>query len=122
MLCEGAFLVSCTVPFCYSVPNGPEDVVVIPESSSMLSVSWTAPDQPANAPPVMYYTVSWRAEGEEGDSHNTTAAANTMYQITGLAQGTQYTVNVTAHNSVGESEAATGSGTTFSGGWCACAS
>ena len=122
MLCEGAFLVSCTVLFCYSVPNGPEDVVVIPESSSVLSVSWTAPDQPPNAPPVIYYTVSWRGEGGEGGSHNITGAANTMYQITGLAQGTQYTVNVTAHNSVGESEAATGSGTTLSvsGEWSVC--
>ena len=57
----------CTVLFCHSVPNGPEDVVVTPESSSMLSVSWTAPDQPPNAPPVMYYTVSWREEGGEGE-------------------------------------------------------
>ena len=121
MLCEGAFLISCTVPFCHSVPNGPENVVVMPVSRPELSVSWTAANQHPNAPPVMYYTVSWREEGG-GDSHNITGAANTMYQITGLAQGTQYTVNVTAHNSVGESEAATGSGTTFSGGWCACAS
>ena len=69
----------------------------------------------------MYYTVSWREEGG-GDSYNITGAANTMYQITGLAQGTQYTVNVTAHNSVGESEAATGSGTTLSvgGEWLVC--
>ena len=68
----------------------------------------------------MYYTVSWRGEGGEGGSHNTTGADNTMYQITGLIQGTQYTVNVTAHNSVGESEAATGSGTTLSGEWSVC--
>ena len=114
MLCEGAFLVSCTVPFCYSVPNGPENVVVMPVSRSELSVSWTAANQHPNAPPVMYYTVSWREEGG-GDSHNTTGADNTMYQITGLAQ---YTVNVTAHNSVGESEA--GSGTTLSGEWSVC--
>ena len=107
--------------FCHvnAVPGRPTRVAVIPMSGSELSVSWTSPDQPPNAPPVMYYTVSWREE-EGGDSYNITGAANTMYQITGLAQGTQYTVNVTAHNSVGESEAATGSGTTLSGEWSVC--
>ena len=112
---------SLTALFCHvnAVPGRPTEVAVTPVSGSELSVSWTAPDQPPNAPPVMYYTVSWRGEGGEGESH-TTGADNTTYQITGLAQGTQYTVNVTAHNSVGESEAATGSGTTLSGEWSVC--
>ena len=93
------------------------NVVVTPVSGSELSVSWTVPDQPPNVPPVLYYTVSWKEEGGEGGSHNISGPANTMYQITGLAQGTQYTVTVTAHNSVGRSDAATDSGTTFSGEW-----
>ena len=88
---------------------------------SELSVSWTAAKQPPNALPVLYYTVSWKEEGGEGGSHNISGPANTMYQITGLAQGTQYTVTVTAHNSVGRSCAAAGSGTTFSvGEWSVC--
>ena len=95
--------------------------MVTPVSGSELSVSWAAPEQPPNAPPVLYYTVSWKEEGGEGGSHNISGPANTMYQITGLAQGTQYTVTVTAHNSVGRSDAATGSGTTFSvGEWSMC--
>ena len=79
-------------------------------------------DQPPNVPPVLYYTVSWKEEGGEGGSHNISGPANTMYQITGLAQGTQYTVTVTAHNSVGRSGTATDSGTTtFSvGEWSVC--
>ena len=92
-------------------------------SGSELSVSWTAPGQPPNAPPVLYYTVSWKEEDGEGGSHNISGHANTMYQIAGLVQGTQYTVTVTAHNSVGRSDTITGSGTTFNGEWstrCAC--
>ena len=95
-------------------------MVVTPVSGSELSVSWTAPDQPPNVSPVLYYTVSWKEEGGAGGSHNISGPANTMYQITGLAQGTQYTVTVTAHNSVGRSDAATDSGTTFSGEWLVC--
>ena len=107
----------CSVVLCCAVPIEPQNAVVTPVSGSELSVSWTAPDQPPNVPPVLYYTVSWKEEGGEGGSHNISGPANTMYQITGLAQGTQYTVTVTAHNSVGRSDAATGSGTTFSGEW-----
>ena len=104
---------------CHTVPGRPSNVVVTPLSGTELKVSWTASNQPTNGAPVMYYTVSWKVEGREEDSHNITGALNTMYQITGLAQGTQYTVTVTAHNSVGESEAATGSGSTLSGKWLA---
>ena len=96
-------------------------MVVTPVSGSELSVSWTAAKQPPNAPLVLYYTVSWKEEGGEEGSHNISGHANTMYQITGLAQGTQYTVTVTAHNSVGRSGTATDSGTTFSvGEWSVC--
>ena len=115
----------CSVLLCCAVPIEPQNVEVTPVSGSELSVSWTAPDQPPNAPPVLYYTVSWKEGGGEGGSHNISGHADTMYQITGLAQGTQYTVTVTAHNSVGRSDPATGSGTTFSGEWstrCACSS
>ena len=97
----------------------PTNVAVTALSGTELKVSWTAPNQPTNGAPVMYYTVSWKVEGGEEDPQNTARPVTTMYQITGLAQGTQYTVSVTAHNSVGESEAATRSGTTFSGKWSA---
>ena len=102
---------------CHAVPGRPTKVAVTPVSTSALSVSWTAPHQPLNAPPVLYYTVSWRREGAEGGSDNVNRTTNTTYKLTGLAQGTRYTVNVTAHNSVGESEVATGSNTTLSGEW-----
>ena len=117
-------LLPLTLSLC-TVPAKPLNVEVTPVSGSELSVSWTAPDQPPNAPPVLYYTVSWKEGGGEGASHNISGPTNTLYQITGLAQGTQYTVTVTAHNSVGRSDAATGNGTTFSGEWstrCACSS
>ena len=109
--------------FSNAVPESPQSVAVTAVSGSELKVSWTAPNQPADVPhsPTLGYTVSWKVEGREEDSHNITGALNTMYQITGLAQGTQYTVSVTAHNSVGESAAATGSGTTFNGKWLMCA-
>ena len=116
----------CTAPFCSVLlccadPIEPQNVVVTPVFGSELSVSWTAAKQPPNAPPVVYYTVSWKEEGGEGDSHNISGPTSTMYQITGLAQGTQYTVTVTAHNSVGRSDTATGSETTFSvGEWSVC--
>ena len=102
MLCKAFFVSTCTALFCCAVPIEPQNVVVTPVSGSELSVSWTAAKQPPNAPPVLYYTVSWKEEGGEGGSHNISGPANTMYQITGLAQGTQYTVTVTAHNIVGE--------------------
>ena len=106
--------------FSNAVPESPQSVTVTAVSGSELKVSWTAPNQPADVPhsPTLGYTVS--VEGEK-NPHNITGALNTMYQITGLAQGTRYTVSVTAHNSVGESEAATGSGTTFNGKWLVCA-
>ena len=50
----------------------------------------------------------------ESSSANT-GPATTAYQITGLAPGTEYTVNVTAHNSVGESDVGIGNATTSSG-------
>ena len=106
---------------CHTVPGMPTNVAVTALSGSELNISWTAPNWPTNGAPVMYYAVSWKAEGGEEDSQNTASPLNTMYQITGLAQGTRYTVTVTAHNSVGESEAATGSGTTFNGKWSVCA-
>ena len=120
-------LSECTVPsfpstphtlslFCCAVPARPVNVVVTPVSGSELSIAWTVPDQPPNVPPVLYYTVSWKEEGGAGGSHNISGPANTMYQIPGLAQGTQYTVTVTAHNSVGRSDTATDSETTFSVG------
>ena len=104
---------------CHTVPGRPTNVAVTPLSGSELNISWTAPNVPANGAPVLGYTVSWKVEGGEDDSQNTAKPVNTMYQITGLAQGTRYTVSVRAHNSVGESEAATRSGTTFSGKWSA---
>ena len=116
ILCEGVFRVSsCTIELCNAVPRRPHDVVITPLSASELKVSWTASSQPSNTPPVTHYTVSWKVEGEKEDSQNTARPVNTMYQITGLAQGTRYIVNVTAHNSVGESAAATGNGTTLNG-------
>ena len=107
--------------FSNAVPESPQSVAVTAVSGSALKVSWTAPNQPTNVThsPTLGYTVS--VEGREEDSHNITGALNTMYQITGLAQGTRYTVTVTAHNSVGKSAAATGSGTTFNGKWLVCA-
>ena len=109
--------------FSNAVPESPQSVAVTAVSGSELKVSWTAPNQPADVPhsPTLGYTVSWKVEGREEDSHNITGALNTIYQITRLAQGTRYTVNVTAHNSVGKSAAATGSGTTFNGKWSMCA-
>ena len=121
ILCEGVFRVSsCTIELCNTVPHRPHNVVVTPLSASELKVSWTASSQPSNAPPVTHYTVSWKVEDGEEDSQNTARPLTTMYQITGLAQGTRYIVTVTAHNSVGESEAATGNGTTLSGKWSVC--
>ena len=105
---------------CHTVPGRPHDIVVTALSGTELKVSWTASSQPSNVPPVTHYTVSWKVEGEEEDSQNTARPVTTMYQITGLAQGTRYTVTVTAHNSVGDSEAATGSGSTLSGKWSVC--
>ena len=104
---------------CSAVPGKPQTVSVEAVSATELDVSWTAPTTPPNSAPVTGYTVYWRAaEGGMESSSANTGPATTAYQITGLTPGTEYTVNVTAHNSVGESDVGTGSTTTTSSGKC----
>ncbi|GAB4080419.1 S8 family serine peptidase [Modestobacter muralis] len=87
-------------PEAVDVPSAPTAVTAVPGDRST-TVSWTAPA--ANGSPVAGYTVS----ASPGASRVTTTGA-TSVQLTDLANGTGYTITVTARNAVGTGPASTG--------------
>jgi hypothetical protein len=94
------------VSSCHEVPvttppSAPRSVSATP-GRNRLTVSWTAPDETGGKPVTGY-----RATAKPGGRECSTAKRSCV--ITGLTTGTRYTVSVRAKNSVGWSDAATGS-------------
>ena len=87
-----------------SVPGAPEDVVVVPGDGS-LAVSWAAPADHGGAA-ASAYQVSWEAAGQPGTAQQADVGAALSHVITGLVNGTDYAVEVTAANSAGTGQAA----------------
>ncbi|MCY4360769.1 MAG: fibronectin type III domain-containing protein [Gammaproteobacteria bacterium] len=84
-------------------PAGPTGVTVTPGNGS-LTVSWTAPDD--NGAALMDYDLRYRA-GAVGvwteEAPGTAASTALRRELSGLANGTAYEVQVRAQNRVGES-------------------
>ena len=86
-------------------PGAPGRPDVAREASGSLSVSWDAPSSDGGSA-VTGYKVQWK---EAADSWDTAAdvseatATETSHTITGLTEGTEYSVRVLAINDVGES-------------------
>ena len=85
-----------------TVPGAPTDVLVTP-SDGQLSVSWTGPtSNGGNA--IDHYTVT----ANPGNHAVSTAdGSTTQADLTGLTNGTLYTLTVVAHNAAGDGTAST---------------
>ncbi len=85
-------------------PEAPTHLQVIPHSTGQLSATWSAPA--AGAAPTGY-TVQWKSASDDWDTTEDMSQADatkTSYVITGLTDGTVYTVRVLATNDSGDSE------------------
>ena len=98
------------------VPGSPGTPDVSPRGSGSLAVSWTAPDTDGGSP-ITGYRVQWKEAQDSwaaaGDVSEETVTG-TGHTISGLADGTEYSIRVLAINDVGESvPSAVGSATTL---------
>ena len=98
------------------VPGSPGTPDVSPRGSGSLAVSWTAPDTDGGSP-ITGYRVQWKEAQDSwaaaGDVSEETVTG-TSHTISGLADGTEYSIRVLAINDVGESvPSAVGSATTL---------
>ena len=89
-------------------PEAPRDLRVIPGQSGELVVSYRAPSSDGGSA-ITGYKVQWKS-GSEGYDDSSSSTRQTViadpasftYTISGLADGTEYTVRVIATNSVGD--------------------
>jgi hypothetical protein len=98
---------SPVVPLPAQVPQAPLITSVFGRDGALL-VSWTPPGSNGGKP-LARYTLAASAGGTTVTAHP--AASATQATISELADGTSYTLTLTASNAVGASAAATGSGT-----------
>ena len=90
-------------------PDAPT-ALAITGLNRQITVGWTEPTD--NGATVSSYTVQWKSGTESFASTRQATATGTSHTITGLANGTSYTVQVRATNSVGDSAwSTTASGT-----------
>ena len=80
-----------------NAPGAPTDITVTP-SNATLSVSWTAPS--TGGSDITGYTVT-ADDGIDTPSTCTTDGSTTTCDITGLTNGTAYSVSVSATNAIG---------------------
>ena len=86
-------------------PEPPENLAARLDGRT-LSVSWDPPQNDGGTP-VFEYVIQWRSEGQEYRWDRQTATADTSQRITGLGEGTNYHIRVSAINARGESTQAT---------------
>ena len=90
-----------------TVPPAPTGVTVTSGTSvgsGKLKVSWTAPTNNGGAA-ITGYKIQWKSGTQEFSSSRQRTDTASPYTITGLTNGTAYTVQVLAVNSVGDSAA-----------------
>lgn len=87
-----------------TVPGAPTGVGGTP-SNGQISVTWTAPADTGNTPLTQF-----TATASPGGATCTTGGGGTACGITGLANGTAYTVTVTASNGLGTGPASAAAG------------
>ena len=85
-------------------PGAPQNLAAVPGDAS-LAISWQPPASDGGAPPVTQYNLS--VTGGVAPITQTLAATFRNTTVSGLANGTNYTVTLTASNSKGEGTAAT---------------
>ena len=106
-------VVAATAPPQTRAPDAPGTPDLSPHDSTSLAVSWTAPASDGGAA-ITGYTVQWKEETGSWDTPadvSEAAATGTSHTITGLTQGTAYSVRIKARNSAGDgapSEESTG--------------
>ena len=86
-------------------PSKPTGVNILISGNGTIHLAWTAPSSDGGSA-ITGYTVQWKSGSQSfGDSsrEHTTGASATTYTITGLTNGTEYTVRVIAVNAVGDS-------------------
>ncbi|MDA7995527.1 MAG: fibronectin type III domain-containing protein, partial [Gammaproteobacteria bacterium] len=88
-----------------TVPGAPQNLALTPDNAE-LRVSWDAPDADGGAP-VTTYHVRWKtAEGDFAPENAAAFSADVFAgAITGLTNGENYEVKITAENEAGEGEA-----------------
>ena len=87
------------------VPGAPGTPDVSPHASGSLAVSWTGPASDGGSA-VTGYRVQWKEAADSWDAAadvSEATATETSHTITGLTDGTEYSVRVLALNDVGES-------------------
>ena len=85
-------------------PDPPGAPDVSPHDGTSLAVSWTAPASDGGSA-VTGYKVQWKEAADSWDTPadvSEAAATGTSHRITGLTDGTEYSVRVLAINDVGE--------------------
>ena len=93
------------VPF--TVPGVPTSLALRSGQDNLLA-SWDEPDDGHS--PITGYLVQWKAAGEDfSDTERRATVTAPRHQITGLASGTEYTVQVAATNAAGTGPAVVGS-------------
>ena len=98
-------LTSYAVVAAPGLPDAPGTPDVSPQESGSLAVSWTGPASDGGSA-VTGYKVQWKEAADSWDTAadvSEAAATGTSHTITGLTDGTEYTVRVLAINDVGES-------------------
>ena len=94
------------------VPGAPREVAV-EAGSQQLTVTWQSPADDGGER-VTGYVVQWRGPGEDfSDTERRATVTAPRHQITGLANGTTYTIQVRAVSLVGTGSPASGSGVPF---------
>ena len=89
------------------LPSSPTDLQVT-EGDRQLNVTWIEPTDDGGAP-IIGYTIT--ADDGSTTTTSTAGARHRSYTITGLTNGVEYTIGVTANNSVGSSQPAGARGT-----------
>ena len=87
-----------------TVPGTPSSVEANPAGTGEIEVSWEQPNSNGGSA-ITGYTVHWKETGDSWENAEDVSEADTRdtsYTITSLSLGTEYTVRVTATNSVGD--------------------
>ena len=94
------------VTSAFTVPGVPTSLSVLPGDSGALNVSWQTPISDGGST-ITGYPIQWKAASGSwtvpADVSEATATGTT-YTITGLTDGTSYTVRIIATNQVGNGE------------------
>ena len=93
-----------TVAAAATVPGAPRSVTVDQGASGELAVSWEAPSNDGGSA-ITGYKVQWKSGTEDYDPSRQAVVAgpaSLTHTITGLRNGTEYTVRVMAYNEAGD--------------------